>query len=326
MRKLFLLPMLLSALLFSACTNTVDSVPDSPSPETPSITLTETSPPEPTSSPIPTQTNTPAPTLSPTPIPPVELEMGELETIDHGGFSFRKIENYSYTYRPGSVTLANNEDMIVITLGGGFESENVSADDAILELTELYSRLIEKLVWSETYPIEILGYQGLTLDLEGVLLDEDMVGKVIYVQPYNQTFFAIVAVSPEEIWSSVGEVALNLLIDDLKIFQPTPMENFCPISTDPAYGYSKQKPIGVATGDILEGPSLERAYLDMLLGPNGQEIEYIRTGSSYEGDTILDEYEITYENPSTTVILYLNMYSLDPYQVPQGFICVWSVQ
>lgn len=95
------------------------------------------------------------------------------------------------------------------------------------------------------------------------------------------------------------------------------------------YGYSQDNPIKVGTENINDGPSNERAYLDLLTGPNGEAISYDRLGSCCEFETenspfgggLLDRYEIEYEGLEEPIVLYLNMYDPDPdgnVQAPKG--------
>lgn len=96
------------------------------------------------------------------------------------------------------------------------------------------------------------------------------------------------------------------------------------------YGYSPEDPILVGTEDLKEGPANEKAYLDLITGPNGEEVMYERTGSCCEFETgnsplgsgLLDQYELRYEGLVEPVTLYLNMYDPDPdgnVQAPKGF-------
>lgn len=96
------------------------------------------------------------------------------------------------------------------------------------------------------------------------------------------------------------------------------------------YGYSEDNPVKVGTENLNDGPANERAYLDLLTGPNGEEISYNRLGSCCEFETenspfgggLLDRYEIEYEGLEEPIILYINMYDPDPdgvVQAPEGF-------
>ena len=107
--------------------------------------------------------------------------------------------------------------------------------------------------------------------------------------------------------------------------EPTPSEQansttgICVISTDDTYGYTQENPIKVG-GDDFGGPPRERAFLDNLLGPNGEKISYERIGSMDFGDTILDAFDIT--GLGKKVTLYIDEYSYTEPQAPVGFTCL----
>jgi hypothetical protein len=94
----------------------------------------------------------------------------------------------------------------------------------------------------------------------------------------------------------------------------------CPVSTDAAYGYTKDNPVKVG-GDVFGGPARERAYLDHLRGPDGQAVTYERLGSMGHGDTILDIYEIRYDGLADPIELYIDMYTFEEPLAPVGFTC-----
>lgn len=93
----------------------------------------------------------------------------------------------------------------------------------------------------------------------------------------------------------------------------------CVISIDHTYGYTQENPIKVGGGDF-DGPPRERAFLDNLLGPNGERVSYERTGSFSFEDTILDIFDIT--GLSKQVTLYVDEYSYSEPQAPVGFTCL----
>ena len=97
------------------------------------------------------------------------------------------------------------------------------------------------------------------------------------------------------------------------------------VSSDASYGYTEKNPIKV--GGFSDGPANERRYLNSLSGPNGETINYMRTGScchfetknSPYGGGMLDAYAVTYEGKKDTVVLYLNMYDKASLKAPVGF-------
>jgi hypothetical protein len=102
---------------------------------------------------------------------------------------------------------------------------------------------------------------------------------------------------------------------------PVTFKTDCVVSTDATYGYTQSNAIKVG-GDDFGGPPRERAFLDNLLGPKGQNISYVRTGSMDFGDTILDAFRIT--GFGKQVILYIDEYSYTDPQAPLGFTCLTS--
>ena len=97
------------------------------------------------------------------------------------------------------------------------------------------------------------------------------------------------------------------------------------VSDDPEYGYTEKKPIKV--GGVTEGPSRERAYLQLLRGPNGESVTFQRNGSccGFEtpngllGGGMLDIYEVTITGSDKPVTLYINMYDYEQPKAPRGF-------
>lgn len=105
--------------------------------------------------------------------------------------------------------------------------------------------------------------------------------------------------------------------------EPTPTVELqglgtCPISTDETYGYTIENPIKVG-GDFFSGVQRERAFLDNLLGPNGEPLTYVREGSMMGNDTILDAYRIS--GLDSPVVLYVDMYTFEELSAPVGFAC-----
>ena len=97
-------------------------------------------------------------------------------------------------------------------------------------------------------------------------------------------------------------------------------------STDKSYGYTEGNAIKV--GSEGGGPTNERRFLNALLGPNGEEVSYSRSGSCCAFKTpngmidnmgMLDRYTVTWTGNSNPITLYLNMYDKGDLQIPVGF-------
>jgi hypothetical protein len=106
---------------------------------------------------------------------------------------------------------------------------------------------------------------------------------------------------------------------------PLPPVSISEVSEDPGYGYTEQNPIKVGGGS--EGPSRERAYFQLLRGPNGESVSFTRGGSccgfkttqGYMGVGLLDIYEVTIAGSDKPVTLYINMYDYEQPKAPKGF-------
>ncbi|MFD3002544.1 hypothetical protein ACFS7Z_19385 [Pontibacter toksunensis] len=99
------------------------------------------------------------------------------------------------------------------------------------------------------------------------------------------------------------------------------------ISDDPTYGYDKANPIKVGGAKDRSGPDNERTFLNGLLGPNGEEVNYYRAGSCCHFKTpnglmnntgLLDLYRVSWSGASDTLDIYINMYDKGDLKVPVG--------
>jgi hypothetical protein len=95
------------------------------------------------------------------------------------------------------------------------------------------------------------------------------------------------------------------------------------LSSDPAYGYTPDKPI--KTGPVALRFHL--LYLNSLRGPKSEVVEYERIGSCCEfedkslplGGGLLDVYKVRVDGSSDVLTLYVDMYRKGPVQFPVGF-------
>lgn len=278
-------------------------------------------PPTPTLLPSPTSTPTPTP-MPPTPVPEVEVSLGEALAVEHGGFNYRHVVGYRETYRPGIVTISSDDEEVLLAIGGGLSPEEVTAQKGLDGLLMNVAADIEDFTVDEPFTMTIDGIEALAVDVRGYLYEDDIGGRIAYVIPNDLQFFFAFGNAPEDRWEAEGRAVFQTLLGSVSFSKPTPMENLCPVTADPSYGYSRDNPIRVGKGDILAGPSLEQAYLDQLRGPEGQITEYERLGSENYRATILDAYQVIYNG--TSVVLYLDMYHLEPLRVPIGFRCAWE--
>lgn len=93
-----------------------------------------------------------------------------------------------------------------------------------------------------------------------------------------------------------------------------------------AYGYSRENPVRVG-GGLDNGAANEHRFLATLRGPGGEAVSYVRLGSCCEHDSphgiqgrgVLDAYEVTYPGLPRPVILYIDMYEVEPLKPVDGF-------
>ncbi len=282
--------------------------------------------PEPTATLAPTSTSTPRPTRTNTPEP--ELTLGERQDVPAGGFSFQPITGYDTQVNGPGLGMFDATGTIIISMYGVTDYEGSQTPEEIVDefLGELEVRGTGEFEKGEAYPITVGGIEGTAYDLTGSMFDSPLAGQTILVQPTENQFLYGLAIAnlgkDTAHWEKVGSQIFSTLLSSIEFFEPVDYGgSACPMSTDSTYGYTKDNPIKVG-GDWFEGPAREDAYLDALSGPNGESISYERLGSIDYGDTILDEYQVSYSG-SQPVLLYLDEYSYEELMAPVGFIC-WT--
>lgn len=95
------------------------------------------------------------------------------------------------------------------------------------------------------------------------------------------------------------------------------------ISEDPQYGLVLEKAIRTGNMDAKK----QKAYLSKLLGPNGEPVQYKRTGAcgAYQhepapfGQAFVDCYSVSYEGLNEPVVLFVDFYRSETLYVPIGF-------
>ena len=317
--KKFLLSLTVVILAFalSACT----VFQPKPTPTATSVPPTATNTPvPPTATPEPTATITPTstPTLAP-------VKLGAVHEVPAGGFSFRSVDLYHVELYPNGTLMQDlgDEDIILLygysSVGDLTNEEGMDwflwsfADDGVAELEQ-----------GESYSILIDSFDGLLVDVTGTMLDESVIGQAFVVTNSEEQaitgLYTAYFEDNEENWRKVRHKFEAIWQSIVFIEFSSYDENACEVSTDATYGYTKDNPIKVA-GDWMEGPARERAYLDSLCGPDGEQVSYQRLGSEGHGETILDKYEVTYEGANKMFILYIDMYEFELLMAPVGFKC-----
>lgn len=281
-------------------------------------TATPTQPPTSTSTPAPTQTPSPTDTPAPTATPP--LKPGATYSLKEAGFSFKSMSGYRASVQSDWATVSSQDDQVVFTMLMQPAIKEQSLEEAINDFLSAGGEGLDALEAGAPYPMLVDDKQGLGVDLTG----DRQKGRLVAVTPgASQIFFAYeLATSSqgEDRWASEGELVFNAVLTSIAFFPPEGVLAYCPVSTDPTYGFKPENPIKVG-GEDFEGPLRELAYLSILRGPKGQPVSYARKGSFTFNGVILDQYEVTYAGLETPIELYFDEYHLEDVQIPAGFTC-----
>lgn len=277
--------------------------------------------------PTSTQTSTAAPTLTPTitpPTTPLEIVFQERTPLLAAGFSFMPIMPLHTELAPYQVTLSNTDATFLMSIASAPDKQASTLEQEVAGFISSMSQDVPDLMAQTPVEVEVGGYPALSTDLTGTLFGETFTGRLTVTMPDTGIPVFALALSMDPPvgagWEAEGLVFFEAVIETLEFFEPSPQLTECNVSTDPTYGYQKDNPIRVGGGSF-GGPSRERAYLDVLVGPDGQTINYTRTGSLEYGNTILDEYVLTYDGLSTPITIYIDEYSFSTLMAPVGLAC-----
>ena len=322
----------LLSIALSACnTRTPEPTPTIQPSNTPAPTATSTlvpsNTPEPTTIFTLTPTATPEPTSTFTPTPEPPLELGDIQEVAAGGFSFQPIKGYEISIERTGVGLFDQNGTIILSIYGETNYDGTQTNEDLVDefLGALEERGVAEFEKGEAYPITVGYVEGSAYDLTGRMMDKPIEGQAVLVMPSDHQFLYGLAIAnlseAEDKWQE-GSLLFSTLLETIQFIEAQELgESACGVSTDETYGYSKDNPIEVG-GDWLEGPARERTYLNSLSGPDGEVVHYERSSSIDYGDTILDIFLVTYTGarPAT---LYLDEYNYAELMAPVGFIC-WT--
>jgi hypothetical protein len=274
-------------------------------------------------------TDTPSPTVDTTPaIFEGDLsdllqvaDLGPRREFEHGGFALDLPQGFLSLYRPATIILGQEEEGMILSAGGGLEVEPISYTAGLERFLLAMTSDISDLTTEEYETVFVDGQEGLAADFQGTLNGRQVSGRLLYLNTSDMQFLVVMGFSWTDSWETTGSQAYEAMVESIELFPPTPMLNLCPVSADPTFGFTQENPIRVGQGDPLTGPRMEQDYLNLLRGPNGENVTYVRRGSLPTDETILDEYELTYGDPPTTIILYLDQYHDAQFRIPRGFSC-----
>lgn len=308
MLKNFLVFVLIGMLL-SGCTGAAPTV-------VPTATVAptvEAATAAPTSETIATQAASPVPTL--------EIKPGSPYSLNESGFSFTSVEGMIVQLQPSQAMFSTVDQQVFFSLAGEPLKQETDPNKLIADFVGSIQQSVPDLQASGPEPFTMAGVEGLSSDLSGTMGGSPFRGQaVLAVIDSKRVFYAsaVGMTAAGDYWQAQGQPAFTAVLESVEFFEPVAGGNLCVVSTDSTYGTTTENPIKVG-GDWTEGPYRERAFMDVLRGPNGEEITYERVRSEQVGDVVLDVYEIS--GLAEKVTLYLDMYNFDALEIPASFTC-----
>lgn len=314
-----LLWVLITLLCIPGCTSFL--VPPT---ATPTLTLTPAPTQTHTPTITPTHTLTPSQTPLPTGTPTADFlsELWEPQILNGGQFSYQPVHGYNIEYSDYGLAIADEDHAIVIMIQSFTDMDtDALIDEFSRQMLDLVmGKMAAQYQVIQSYPLKIDDKEGLAFEISGSTSNNSFMGMSVAVkQDTDRILYGLATgfeVEGEDHWNNEGKDLFNKIISSIKFIATS--ADACPVSTDSTYGFTQENAIKVG-GDWFKGPEHERAYLDNLKGPNGEDVKYERLGSLGFGDIIQDEYQVSYNGKS--VILYLDMYNFEELYAPVGFTC-----
>lgn len=272
------------------------------------------------------QEPTAAPTAAPTATEAAAIE-GTTFTVFQGGYSFTAPLECTVSIEGPSATLSSDSDSLLFSLIGLYDMSEDKDAATILDtmLSSLFSAEQSNLKKSDPISATVEGNEGIAYDFSGKFSASEVEGRAFVVKPSQDRYVFMLGMAmvgeQADLWQTSGKDLFNAILASLVIIPEEELTtaDLCPISPDKDYGFLPENPIKVG-GGLDSGLMRELAFLDNLLGPNGEEVTYERVGSIESPDSIVDEYKLTVGSQEFT--LYLDEYSFGVINAPRGLGCM----
>ena len=258
----------------------------------------------------------------------LDLEVkGSVFEVVQGGYSFEAPAGSDVSITASGALISALDSSLLFSLNGINAMSNEKSDEEILDtlLTSLFSGEQSSYKQSELISSSVEGYEGAAYDFTGKFLGSQVEGRALVIKPEAKRYVSIVAMAVVEenpdLWKTTGKDAFNYLLSRYQILPAEALASaeLCPISPNANYGFYPDEAVKVG-GGLLSGPLRERAYLDNLLGSNGDPVTYEWVRSVETPDSIVDEYILTVGEK--TITLYLDQYSFGIINAPRGLGCM----
>ncbi len=258
----------------------------------------------------------------------LDLEVkGSVFEVIQGGYGFEAPAGSDVSITASGALISALDSSLLFSLNGINAMSNEKSDEEILDtlLTSLFSGEQSSYKQSELISSSVEGYEGAAYDFTGKFLGSQVEGRALVIKPEAKRYVSIVAMALVEenpdLWKTTGKDAFNYLLSRYQILPAEALASaeLCPISPNANYGFYPDEAVKVG-GGLLSGPLRERAYLDNLLGSNGEPVTYEWVRSVETPDSIVDEYTLTVGEK--TITLYLDQYSFGIINAPRGLGCM----
>ncbi len=258
----------------------------------------------------------------------LDLEVkGSVFEVVQGGYSFEAPAGSDVSITASGALISALDSSLLFSLNGINAMSNEKSDEEILDtlLTSLFSGEQSSYKQSELISSSVEGYEGAAYDFTGKFLGSQVEGRALVIKPEAKRYVSIIGMALVEekpdLWKTTGKDAFNYLLSRYQILPAEALASaeLCPISPNANYGFYPDEAVKVG-GGLLSGPLRERAYLDNLLGSNGEPVTYEWVRSVETPDSIVDEYTLTVGEK--TITLYLDQYSFGIINAPRGLGCM----
>jgi hypothetical protein len=151
------------------------------------------------------------------------ITLGEEVLFSEGGFTYRKIPNYKVTTgKPADLTLtAPNADGDLgpsIILSSSLVKTGTTNDGLLQE----YKRQLTEFKFSESKPVKVGGFPGLSADLTTTRQGRTLSGRIVVSMLTTSMRFVMLGGAPREIWDAETGALFDSELAAIKFSGPNP--------------------------------------------------------------------------------------------------------
>ncbi len=281
------------------------------------LVATPTPPPTATPTITPTPTITLTPTITVTPTPHYTVELGRPVTARSGGFSVSRVDGYDLASTVTRVSLTSKDENVRVLMMALPPQPTGPASFVRAYLQKIQEN------YSEVEPTDVVKETQGTIATASAEFNASRDGKPVHgritvYEPQNsKVVILLVMTFGDQRWEREGQQVFEKVSGSLQ-FQPIEVWQACPVTKNPEYGTSPNRPILIG-GGLNDGEQRIENYLDALLGPRGEYVTYGRVGTHETSGVTLEEYNTYYGNTRRT--LYFDIYKFEDLRAPLSMQC-----